>query len=585
MVSEYVEDIKNPEKTIVVESITKKTTDVSSLNSVDDYVARFLDMSNEARDNDNKEKSMPLRECLKTFPKAVMWSIILSTALVMEGYDTNLLNSLFGFYAFNKKFGHFDEGLGDYIIEARWQTALNIGYSCGSVIGLAIAGFFADIYGYRRTLMTALATSVALIFLQFFAPNKEVLLLAYILLGINWGSYQTLTVTYASEVAPTTLRLYLTSYVNVCWVFGQLISSGVLKGVTSMAGNSNSYRIPFAVQWVWPVPLFIGVYLAPESPWFLVKRGRNDEAKISLKRLLSENSKMPDKEVLAQAMLTKIQMTIQEEGTADAGTFKDCFRSTNFRRTRIASLTWLFQSITGAALMGYSTLFYQQAGLPVSMSFNFSIIQYCFGIIGTVGSWFLSQKVGRRPIYFFGLCTMCLILFLVGGLGVSDTNGAKWGVGTLLLIFTFVYDLTVGPLCYCIVAEIPSSKLRTKTVMLSRNMYNVANIIVGVITPYMLNPTAWNWKAKTGFFWAGFSLVGSIWVYFELPETRNRTYAELEVLFQDGVSARKFKSTEVEVFDAGKLMERYGETGIKHFVDHVDNAEEEDIIEKVQVST
>ena len=180
---------------------------------------------------------------------------------------------------------------------------------------------------------------------------------------------------------------------------------------------------------------------------------------------------------------------------------------------------------------------------------------------------------------------MCLILFLVGGLGVSDTNGAKWGVGTLLLIFTFVYDLTVGPLCYCIVAEIPSSKLRTKTVMLSRNMYNVANIIVGVITPYMLNPTAWNWKAKTGFFWAGFSLVGSIWVYFELPETRNRTYAELEVLFQDGVSARKFKSTEVEVFDAGKLMERYGETGIKHFVDHVDNAEEEDIIEKVQVST
>ena len=230
MVTEYVEDVKNPEKTIAVDSITKKTTDDSSLNSVDDYVARFLDMSNEARDNDHKEKVMPLREGLKTFPKAVMWSIILSTALVMEGYDTNLLNSLFGFQAFNKKFGHFDERLNVYIIEARWQTGLNMGYNCGCVIGLAIAGFIADIYGYRRTLMTALATSVGLIFLQFFAPNKEVLLLAYVLLGINWGSYQTLTVTYASEVAPTTLRVYLTTYVNVCWVFGQLISSGVLKG-------------------------------------------------------------------------------------------------------------------------------------------------------------------------------------------------------------------------------------------------------------------------------------------------------------------------------------------------------------------
>ncbi|ABN64354.1 maltose permease [Scheffersomyces stipitis CBS 6054] len=580
MVTEYVEDVKNPEKTIAVDSITKKTTDDSSLNSVDDYVARFLDMSNEARDNDHKEKVMPLREGLKTFPKAVMWSIILSTALVMEGYDTNLLNSLFGFQAFNKKFGHFDERLNVYIIEARWQTGLNMGYNCGCVIGLAIAGFIADIYGYRRTLMTALATSVGLIFLQFFAPNKEVLLLAYVLLGINWGSYQTLTVTYASEVAPTTLRVYLTTYVNVCWVFGQLISSGVLKGVTSMAETPNSYRIPFAVQWVWPIPLFIGVYLAPESPWFLVKRGRDEEAKRSLKRLLSENSHMPDKDVLAQAMLAKIQMTVQEEDTADAGTFRDCFRGTNFRRTRIAAFTWLFQSITGSSLMGYSTIFYQQAGLAVSMSFTFSIIQYCLGIIGTVGSWFVSQKVGRRPIYFFGLCTMFVLLILVGGLGVANTTGAKWGIGTLLLIFTFVYDLTVGPMCYCIVAEIPSSKLRTKTVMLSRNMYNVANIIVGVVTPYMLSPTAWDWKAKTGFFWAGFSLLGSIWVYFELPETRNRTYAELDILFQDKVPARKFKTTEVEVFDAGKLMERYGERGIKQFVEHVDKAEEEEIFEK-----
>ena len=112
------------------------------------------------------------------------------------------------------------------------------------------------------------------------------------------------------------------------------------------------------------------------------------------------------------------------------------------------------------------------------------------------------------------------------------------------------------------------------------SMYNVANIIVGVVTPYMLSPTAWDWKAKTGFFWAGFSLLGSIWVYFELPETRNRTYAELDILFQDKVPARKFKTTEVEVFDAGKLMERYGERGIKQFVEHVDKAEEEEIFEK-----
>ncbi|ABN67427.1 maltose permease [Scheffersomyces stipitis CBS 6054] len=582
MSTEYVEDNKNPDKSTTVGSITKKIlSDDSSTNSVDDYVAKFLDMSNEARENDNKEKNMPLKECLRTFPKAVMWSIILSTAIVMEGYDTNLLNSLFGFPAFNKKFGHFDERLDRYIIEARWQTGLNMAYNCGCVVGLTIAGFFADIFGYRKTLMTALATSVGLIFLQFFSPNKEVLLLAYVLLGINWGSYQTLTVTYASEVAPTTLRVYLTTYVNVCWVFGQLISSGVIKGVSSINDNPNSYRIPFAVQWVWPIPLFIGVYLAPESPWFLVKRGRNQDAKNSLKRLLSENPNLPDKDALAQAMLTKIQMTVQEEDSDDQGSFRECFRGTNFRRTRVAAMAWMLQSITGSCLIGYSTIFYQQAGLAVSMSFNFSIIQYCLGIIGTVGSWFLAQRVGRFKIYFYGLCAMFVILIIVGGLGVSNSNGAKWGIGTLLLIFNFVYDLTIGPMAYCIVAEIPSSKLRTKTVMLSRNLYNVANIIVGIVTPYMLSPTAWNWRAKTGFFWAGFALLGCVWVWFELPETKDRTYAELDVLFQDGVKARDFKHTEVEVFDAGKLMEKFGENGIKHFVEHVDNKDDNnEIFEK-----
>jgi len=307
----------------------------------------------------------------------------------------------------------------------------------------------------------------------------------------------------------------------------------------------------------------------------LVKKGRDAEAKQSLKRLLSENSHLPDKDVLATAMLRKIQMTIKEEDAISAGiTFRDCFKGTNMRRTRVTALTWMFQSCTGSTLMGYSTYFYIQAGLSTSMSFTFSIIQYCLGIIGTVGSWFVSQKVGRFPLYFFGLCFQSMILLIVGGLGCSSSTSAKWGVGSLLLIYTFVYDLTVGPITYSLVSELSSTKLRTKTVMLSRNMYNVSNIIVGIITPYMLNPTQWNWRAKTGFFWAGFSIAAAVWCYFELPETRNRTYAELDLLFEQGVKARKFKTTEVDVFDAGKLMEKFGEDNIKAFVQNVEDANE-----------
>ena len=65
----------------------------------------------------------------------------------------------------------------------------------------------------------------------------------------------------------------------------------------------------------------------------------------------------------------------------------------------------------------------------------------------------------------------------------------------------------------------------------------------------MLNPNAWNWKAKAGFLWAGTSFACFIWSFFRLPEPKGRTYGELDVLFEQGVSARKFASAVVDPFD------------------------------------
>jgi Sugar (and other) transporter len=60
----------------------------------------------------------------------------------------------------------------------------------------------------------------------------------------------------------------LTTYVNLCWVIGQLLASGILKGFVT--GKTQwSYRIPYAIQWIWPVPIFIVAFFAPESPWLV----------------------------------------------------------------------------------------------------------------------------------------------------------------------------------------------------------------------------------------------------------------------------------------------------------------------------
>ena len=67
---------------------------------------------------------------------------------------------------------------------------------------------------------------------------------------------------------------------------------------------------------------------------------------------------------------------------------------------------------------------------------------------------------------------------------------------------------------------------------------------------YMLNSSAWNWRGKAGFFWGSLCFLCVIWTYFRLPEPKGRTYGELDVLFERGISARKFKSTHVDIFQS-----------------------------------
>lgn len=124
----------------------------------------------------------------------------------------------------------------------------------------------------------------------------------------------------------------------------------------------------------------------------------------------------------------------------------------------------------------------------------------------------------------------------------------SWATGSMILIFTGIYNFTVGPVCYSLVAEMPSTRLRQKTVVLARNFYNVCGIMLGVLIPYMLNPNEWNLMGASGFVWGSTGLLCFIWAFFRLPEPKGRTFAELDVLFEKRVNARKFKETDVDLY-------------------------------------
>lgn len=233
--------------------------------------------------------------------------------------------------------------------------------------------------------------------------------------------------------------------------------------------------------------------------------------------------------------------------------YLDCFRGVELRRTEIACMVYMIQNLCGSTFMNYSTYFFQQAGLDEASSFDVAMGQYAMGALGTLCSWFLMACLGRRTIYLFGTTAIASLLLITGllDLAPSTNKTVPWVIAAMIVLCTFLYDLTVSPLCYCVVTQIPAGRLRTRTVVLARGSYIILSIVTNLIVPYMLNPGAWNWSAKSGLLFAGFSFVSLIWSYFRLPEPKGRSFAELDALFAQGVPARKFKSTVIDVFEVG----------------------------------
>ena len=163
-------------------------------------------------------------------------------------------------------------------------------------------------------------------------------------------------------------------------------------------------------------------------------------------------------------------------------------------------------------------------------------------LVGTLISWFaLMPYFGRRTIYLWGMAAMCIILMLIGILNVH-TSKHSFGMtqAVLTLVWTFVFQLSVGQLGWGVPAEVGSTRLRQKTVCLARNAYYVVGVVANALEPYFMNPTQWNLKGYTGFVWGGTTFVMLVWGFFRLPETKGRSLEQLDEMFAKKVPTRKF---------------------------------------------
>lgn len=201
-------------------------------------------------------------------------------------------------------------------------------------------------------------------------------------------------------------------------------------------------------------------------------------------------------------------------------------------------------------------------------------------LVGCGIELFIINRVGRRTLLLGGQASLITCLIIVGILGcVPGTDGVHKGLGAILAIINLVFHITLGPVVYSIAAELPSSRLRARTIALGRMFYICNGVILNQLTPRMIAIDKWNWGPKCGFFWAGCNSLWAIWAFFRVPETGGFSYAELEILFSNKVSARKFKHVVVHDEQAeAALRDDKSDADVK--VVPVDGVQEQPIVEK-----
>lgn len=329
-----------------------------------------------------------------------------------------------------------------------------------------------------------------------------------------------------------------------------------------------------ALQWTWPLVLVPVCFFMPESPWHLVRKGQFDQAEKSVARLISKKTQDNDAHLSidTRKALALIMHTNKAEEELSIGTsYWDCFKGPELRRTEIACVCFAGQVLSGSQFAYNSTYFFQQVGLDADTSYRLNVGGTAMALFAALVQWFcLAPYIGRRTNYLGGMAGMAIILFIIGFLqirGDSDTFGMAQAV--LTLMWTFAFQLSAGQLGWALPAEVSSSRLRQKTICLARNgelseslcpslsldmrltkflAYYLCILVANAIQPYAMNPFEWNLIGYTGFIWGSTSVLVFIWGYFRLPETKNRSFEELDVMFAQRLPARQFEKYKPEVF-------------------------------------
>ncbi|KAK5110936.1 hypothetical protein LTR62_005474 [Meristemomyces frigidus] len=489
---------------------------------------------------ENAEHNMTVLGAVKAYPMASFWAFVMSCTIIMESYDVFLIGNFVALPAFQRQFGVFDTATQGYVIATKWQSSLQVSGQLGALIGVFFAGPLTSRVGYRYATLIGLMLLNAFIFVFYFAETMPVIFAAQILQGIPWGIFIANAPAYCSEIVPIKLRAPATQMLQMFWAIGSIIVGGVTYS-TSHTTHKSAYKLPIALQWMFPTPLAILIFFAPESPWWLVRKGKLDQAKRSVERLGTGTNSSE-----AVAMMRRV---IELETSVKPPSHWELFKGTDLRRTLIVCGVYLAQNLTGNLIANQAVYFFEQAGMSVKTAFALGLITSALQWIFVMLSWILTTYFGRRSIYLWGSAANTILLFALGVAGCFGKHNttANLAQASLGLIVSVLFVLGPAPASWVIIGETSAIRLRPLTTGTGRAAYYIVEFPCIFLASYMLNPKGGNLGGKCGFVWGATGLLCLITAYFQLPEMKGRSYREIDIMFRRRIPARQWRKTVIDV--------------------------------------
>jgi sugar porter (SP) family MFS transporter len=387
----------------------------------------------------------------------------------------------------------------------------------GAMIGALGCGGLSERYGRRRVVLAAGVLFSAGALVASLAPVLWVLLAGRLVMGVAIGALSVSVPIYLSEITPPASRGALSGLNQL------MISTGILVAylVDLGLGSSHAWRWMFGLALVPAVALMTGLIFQPESPRWLVRQGRIDEARAVLTRNRTEAE--------ADADIAEIRSAA---GQGD-------------RRAELA-LLWTHPALRRILVIGVALAFFQQIiGVNTIIYYAPTILtklgyKSSAAILANAGLGgltvlvtiimlvFVVDRVGRRTPLVLGAIgmTACMVLlgltFLVAGFGHGGAGGWLAIVG--LAGFKVCYSLSWGGMVWIMLGEMFPLRVRAMAMGIATFANWLGNLLVGQFFPQLLG-------AGTGtvfFIFAGISVLACGFAYRWIPETRNRTLEQIE---------------------------------------------------------